>query len=102
MEKEKLIFKVDKGTMGSYNYIGFRKWVGKSPALCSSGSDYLLINPGEYMELGFVDKPDIANWNNDISDKEFKLGNYGDALGNGKLDDIKLLLKTHSNFKQLD
>lgn len=99
---KKLIFKVDKGTMGSYNYIGFRKFTSKNCAIATSGSDFLMIDSGEYIELGFVDKPDIANWNNEIDKQEFEHGHYGDALGSGSLDDIKMLLKTHSNFKQLD
>lgn len=99
---EKLIFKVDKGTMGSYNYIGFRKWVGKSPALCNSGGDFLMIDPGEYIELGFVNKPDVSNWKNEIGKQEFEHSHYGDALGSGSLDDIKLMLTATSIFKRLD
>lgn len=99
---EKLIFKVDKGTMGSYNYIGFRKFTGKNGAIAASDGDCLLIDPGEYMELGFVDKPDISNWKNEIGEQEFEHSNYGDALASGSLDDIKLLLKANSNFKQLN
>ena len=99
---EKLIFKVDKGTMGSYNYIGFRKFTGKNCAIAKSGGDFLMIDPGEYIELGFVNKPDVSNWKNEIGKQEFEHSHYGDALGSGSLDDIKLLLKANSNFKQLN
>lgn len=102
MEKGKLIFKVDKGTMGSYNYVGFRKWLGESPALCNRGGDYLIISPGKYMEFGFKNKPDINNWKNEISNQEFEHDHFGDVLGSGSIDDIELLLRTHSNFKRLN
>lgn len=43
---KKLIFKVDKDTMGDFNYVGFRKYVGDNIAM---GTDiygnYILIKP---------------------------------------------------------
>lgn len=99
---EKLIFKVDKKAMGPYNYIGFRKFTGKNCAIAKSGGDFLIIDPGEYIELGFVDKPDVSNWKNEISEQEFKHSHYGDALGSGSIDDIKLMLTTTSIFKRVN
>lgn len=99
---EKLIFKVDKGTMGPYNYIGFRKFTSKNCGFAKNGGNFLVIDPGEYIELSFVDKPDISNWKNEIGKQEFEHSYYGDALGSSSLDDIKLLLKATSIFKRLN
>lgn len=103
MENKKLVYKVDKGTMGPYNYIGFRKWTGENSAICKDiECGFLMVDPGEYMELGFKNKPDINNWKNEISNQEFEHDHFGDVLGSGSIDDIELLLRTHSNFKQLN
>lgn len=96
---KKLIFKVSKNTMDVYKYIGFRKWIGENTTVGSGlYGNLVLINPDEYMELGFVDKPDVANWKNKIGKEEFEKGEYGTLLGYGEYKDIKLWLKTHSNF----
>jgi len=96
---EKLIFKTDKNTMGDFKYVGFRKWVENRPAMGTDlNGNFVLINRDEYLELGFVDKPDIKNWKNEIGKEEFEKGEDGTLLGCGKYKDIKLLLKTHSNF----
>lgn len=79
---KKLIFKVDKKTMGDFSYVGFRKYVGDNIAM---GTDiygnYILIKPDEYMELGFGSKPDIKNWKNEIDKEEFEKRGERNTVG---------------------
>lgn len=99
----KLIFKAAKNTMGDFNYVGFRKWVGDSTAMGTNlYGDFVLINPDEYIEIGFVNKPDVKNWKNEINKEEFENGKYGTLLGCGEYKDIQLWLKTYSNFTPVD
>jgi len=100
---KKLIFKVDKDTMGDFKYVGFRKWVGDNTAMGTDiNGNYVLVKPNEYMELGFDSKPDIKNWKNEIGKEEFEKGEDGTLLGCGKYEDIKTFLKAQSNFKPVD
>lgn len=93
---KKLIFKADKGTMGRFNYIGFRKYVGKNPVMGTNLYDnHVIIDSGEYIELGFIDKPNVANWKNKIDEKEFKGDTKGTLLGSGEFEDIELWLNTY-------
>lgn len=100
---KKLVFKVDKKTMGDFSYVGFRKYVGDNIAM---GTDiygnYILIKPDEYMELGFGSKPDIKNWKNEINKEEFEKDEKGTLLGCGEYKDIKLFLKAQANFKLVE
>ena len=69
--------------MGDFNYVGFRKWVGDSTAMGTNlYGDFVLINPDEYIEIGFVNKPDVKNWKNEINKEEFEkawIKEYGEA-----------------------
>lgn len=99
----KLIFKADKGTMGNFRYIGFRKYVGKNPAMGATlDGDYVLINSGEYIEFGFIDKPNLANWKDEINAEEFKRDTEGTLLGCGEFEEMELLLSTHSNLTPVE
>lgn len=99
----KLIFKAEKDTMGDFNYVGFRKWVGDNTAMGTDlYGDFVLIDHDEYIELGFVDKPDVKNWKNELNKEEFEKGEYGTILGCGTYEDIQLLLKSYSNLTPID